>query len=99
MKKRAMKKYIPYGDYCYGEITGFDSNKKSLSTTGMCKNMVYSHTINDAIVIPKELGSKEIMEVPCKRDIYKCRYTGETTETNALLWDDVKICGVKILDF
>ena len=78
MKKRKMKKYIP----------------RNTDSCGDCKNYIYSHTINDYMVCPKEIGSMEIMEVPIKTRVYKCRYTGRNTLEDVCLDDKCKICGV-----
>ena len=95
MKKRAMKKYIPYGDYCYGRITKVLDSGRRIQITGLCKNLVCSHTVEDFMVVPKEMGSRETMEVPCERRIYKCRYTGVKSDEDACLYDQCKICGIK----
>lgn len=95
MKKRAMKKYIPYGFYCYGRIAGQSKDGSTLYTTGKCKNMVYSHTVDDFMVVPKELGSRDKVEIPCKIVVHRCKYTGINTMDDALLHDYVKICGIK----
>ena len=95
MKKRAMKKYIPYGNYCYGKIKRLLPNGIGFKTTRKCKNLIKYKQIDDSITIPKEMGSNETIEVPVKRWIYKCRYMNVTTEDDALLYDNCKICGAK----
>lgn len=95
MKKRAMKKYIPYGFYCYGKIEEIFPNGKGFRTTGTCKNLVKHKLVNDYMIIPKELGSEETKKVSVQYWTYRCRYTGVSTEDDALLYDSCKICGIK----
>lgn len=95
MKKRAMKKYIPYGDYCYGKIEGILPGKKGYRTTGMCKNLVKHKLIDDFISVPKAMGSKEYVKMPTKYWVRKCRYTNTRTDEDACLYDSCKICGVR----
>jgi hypothetical protein len=93
MKKRAMKKWIPRDtDYCYGRIK---FNKKGIPyRSNYCRNLIFDHVCKDSIVVPKEAGSIETMEIPCTRKIYRCRYTGRTTLEDACLYDDCKCCGI-----
>lgn len=93
MKKRAMKKWIPQGYYCYGRVVKV--SKGTVSVTGMCRNYVYSHTVDDMMIQRKEMGSTKTVYVPCKTRIYRCRYTGVRTDEDFCLYDDCKICGVK----
>ena len=51
-----MKKWIPYGYYCYGRMKKLEGGGFSAV---QCRNYVYSHTIDDAIICPVALGSKE----------------------------------------
>ena len=78
MKKRSMKKYIP----------------RNTDSCRDCKNYIYSHTINDYMICPKEVGSMEIIEIPVKTSVYKCRYTRRNTLEDACLNDKCKTCGV-----
>ena len=77
MKKRKMKKYIP----------------KNTDYCGKCKNRVYAGRVKDFIICPKEIGSKEMIEVPTSYDVYRCRYIGKTTLEDLEFDDELKICG------
>ena len=77
MKKRKMKKYIP----------------KNTDYCGKCKNRVYAGRVKDFIICPKEVGSKEMIEVPTSYNIYRCRYVGKITLEDLEFDDGLKICG------
>lgn len=79
MKKRKMIKYIP----------------KNTDYCGKCKNRVYAGGVKDFIIYPKEVGSKEMIEVPTSYNIYRCRYVGKTTLEDLEFDDGLKICGEK----
>lgn len=77
MKNRKMIKYIP----------------KNTDYCGKCKNRVYAGRVKDFIICPKEIGSKEMIEVPISYDVYRCRYIGKTTLEDLEFDDELKICG------
>lgn len=87
MKKRAMKKWIPKGFYCY------DKN-------GMCKWRkwigIKRHTKEEC---DNMFGEGECASVNCEEcdtSIFKCEYLGLIDEeADTLLWDACKECGEK----
>lgn len=95
MKKRNMKKYIPYGSYCYGKMKSIDKKTGIVQTTGMCKNLIYIGSINDTMKMPVSPGSMVTEEIKCKTKVYRCRYEGVTTLDDFCLYDNCKICGVR----
>jgi len=63
-------------------------------TTGKCKNLIKICVINDFKNI-QEVGSKKTKPIPCKTTIYRCRFTGASTENDFCLYDGCKICEIK----
>lgn len=86
MKKRAMKKWIPQGDYCY-------NGKKS------CKWWQYIKTVKRdrsncefSKTCKEECWTKP--DNSCKERIQRCEYLKYTDcHENSLLWDSCKECG------
>lgn len=83
-KKRKMKKYIPYGLYCY-TIVGQGTN--GILKTKRCSFFKY---------MGFKIYEGEYQGKPYKEDIpvYKCMYCQCTSDEEFLLSDSVKICGV-----
>lgn len=83
MKKRKMKKYIPYGPYCY---TIIGQTEKGLKTKP-CPFFKY---------VGLKTYEGEYQEKPYKEKapLYKCMYCNLTSDDDFLLGDSVKICGV-----
>lgn len=89
-----MKKWIPKDTlYCYSTIKFKKCGMPYRSN--YCRNLVFDHICNDTMTVPKELGSNETMEIPCKWKVYRCRYTGANTLEDSCLYDDCKCCGVR----
>ena len=92
MKKKAMKKWIPKGHYCYGIRQNKTKGKK-------CKWFKHIKTIiNDekTCIYAKECLEEYGMCYHCPKFIYRCEYLKYTdTEQESLLWDSCKECGVK----
>lgn len=92
MKKRAMKKWIPKGSYCYGNGTKKYPN---------CKWRKYIGTIkrNKANCEFAQECNKECWSTPntsCSNIVYKCEYIKYIDWTqDTLLWDACKECGIK----
>ena len=86
MKKRAMKKWIPEGDYCY-KIEGFETqpNGMKLMKCNYCRNFYLGSYVNDEM--SDNLGGY----IPVKYRKRMCRYLN--TE---LIYDDTKECGEKL---
>ena len=95
MKKRAMKKWIPKNThYCYQfKRVVRDTEGKPWIITSTCRNYVYFKAVDDEVCIPNSNGDMEYH--PVKRAVYRCRYTGITTEEDYLLDDQCKVCGEK----
>lgn len=92
MKKRAMKKYIPEGIYCY------DNNKS-------CKwwKRLYTKRLDRSNCEFAKTCEEKCWEHPdtqCEIIVCKCEYLNYIDrEQDSLLFDSVKECGVKRGDF
>lgn len=97
MKKRAMKKWIPKGLYCYDIVKS--KNGKHMRRT--CKWFKYITTIihdennckyaNECDNIIQGIGCEN-----CPTNVYRCKYLNYTDwNEESLLWDSCKECGVK----
>ena len=85
MKKRAMKKWIPKGMYCY------ESNYecKWHKCVGVKKTNHSNCRYNNDCKVSSSYCD-------CSHLIYKCEYMNYIDfEQNSLLWDACKECGVK----
>lgn len=85
MKKRAMKKWIPKGDYCY-VIMRIETMKNGMHVLKCkyCKNYYRGRLVDD--MMSDNLGGY----VPVKRRRIMCRYLNQE-----LFYDDTKECGEK----
>lgn len=89
MKKRAMKKWIPEGDYCHGKCTSITKDKDGFSVYHFkhwCRNMIFDHIAKNV-----EMIDGEQMDIP----VYRCRFTNANTYDDILFYDDYKVCNVK----
>lgn len=85
MKKRAMKKWIPEGDFCY-KIVRIEMNENGFPVIRCryCRNYYLGQLVDDQMF--DNLGGL----VPVKRRKIMCRYINAE-----LLYDDTKECGEK----
>ena len=93
IKKRAMKKWIPEGDYCHGPLTSYvkaASGMPRLIYKKACRNLV-PHGIKRDVAMTNG-GTAEVR-------VSRCRYTGITTWEDILLDDACKVCSVRRSDF
>lgn len=96
MKKRAMKKWIPNGIYCHGNL-GSDYNRKR---NPPCKWLKYITTKNSNTTnceFTKQCkGVKDNKCGGCSIEVYRCEYMNYTDwEEDSYLWDECKECGIK----
>ena len=92
MKKRAMKKWIPRGVYCYGNGTKkYPSCKWRKHITSIKKNKLNCEYANECT---EECWSKP--NNSCYSLVYKCEYMKYIDwKQESLLWDSCKECGAK----
>ena len=84
IKKRAMKKWIPKGMYCYG--------------VGYCKwhKHVGTKKINNINCELSNTCKESDSDCNCSYSIYKCEYMNYIDfNQDSLLWDSCKECEVK----
>ena len=83
MEKKEMKKYIPYGPYCYTVIGQTENGLK----TKHCPFFQY---------VGLKVHMRRHKRIPYKETtaLYKCLYCNTTTDEDFLLADSVKIFGV-----
>ena len=86
MKKRVMKKYIPYGQYCYGK-NGYCKYRKYLGVKKLNRtNCDSANTCNEKCWTKPNNS--------CQERIYKCEYLNYIDyHEDSLLWDACKDCG------
>jgi len=84
MNRRQAKKLIPKKTmYCYKIIERIGRAFR----TKHCPHFRYMKDIDTMIDVNGKLS-------PIKSAVYICKFTGVTTEEDACLYDDCKVCGV-----
>lgn len=88
MKKRAMKKWIPEGDYCYViQKVHILPNGMNALRVKYCKNRYYGHKVHT------EMSDNKGGYVPVTYRKIMCRYLNDE-----LIYNDSKECCEKIVD-
>ena len=82
MKKRAMKKHIPYGEYCHGIIHETIKDGELLYECDVCP--WWYHRVRKITV-----ADNEVYDI----NKYGCKYLGIEQDECDMLWDQVKECG------